>query len=209
MAAGSAGPAEVRMRNRKGSAQVSESGVRAAGSEPREVWLRANPRPVAGFGLLVAAGLAGLVAVPPLAGAGPIAVSLAAALGAVVAAGAAALASVALGPRLVRQGENLEVRLATTVERVPLGVVECLFRGSEPVPGPADDDDPRFRVGTLVVRLAERATDWRDRPTFRSWGSWEDGHIVIDGRWCEPLTRETVGRIAERLVAAKRESAAS
>ena len=60
------------------------------------------------------------------------------------------------------------------------------------------------RIGTLVVRFAERAVEWKARPAFRPWGTWDDGHVVIDGRWCEPLSRETVERIAAALLEAKR-----
>lgn len=122
---------------------------------------------------------------------------------------AAVAAWVVSQPRLARVGSAIEVRLAPgQVERVPLEIVECIFRGSDPVLRLGDSaSNPRYRVGTVVVRLAERATQWHGRPTFRQWGTWDDGHVVIDGRWCEPLTRETVQRIASRLLEAKREVA--
>jgi hypothetical protein len=98
------------------------------------------------------------------------------------------------------------VRLAPgRVERVPLEVVECVFRGSERLPEQEGEEATRGRrIGTLVVRFAERATEWKVRPAFRPWGTWDDGHVVIDGRWCEPLSRETVERIAAALLEAKR-----
>jgi hypothetical protein len=112
-------------------------------------------------------------------------------------------------PRLAHAGNAIEVRLAPgQVERVPLEIVECIFRGSDPIVRPGDAEaPPQFRVGTVVVRLAERAKAWHQRPTFSQWGTWDDGHIVIDGRWCEPLTRETVQAIASRLLEAKRQVA--
>lgn len=188
---------------------MSESGVGRTAGEQAEVWLRANHRPV--LGLAIGPGIALAVvgflvaAVAP----GPAAAAAVAAATGALAAGLIALAAVALRPRLVRRGDQLEVRLTPLgVERVPLELVECLFRGSEPLPATGDEHgQPRYRVGTLVVRLAERAEAWRSRPTFRPWGGWEDGHITIDGRWCEPLTRERVGQIAERLIAAKRQPA--
>jgi hypothetical protein len=64
-------------------------------------------------------------------------------------------------------------------------------------------------VGTIVVRLAERATEWRDRPSFAPWGSWADGHIICDGRWCEPLSVERARAISASLLEAKREVAAT
>jgi hypothetical protein len=173
------------------------------------VWLRGNARPgvavvivtaAVGGGVLggaVALGLAGW----PLAG-----VAL---LVALVLINALVAAWVVSRPRLARVGDSIEVRLAPgPVERVPLEFVECIFRGSDPVMPPGEvESTPRFRVGTVVVRLAERAKQWHDRPTFHQWGTWEDGHIVIDGRWCAPLTRETVQSVASRLLEAKREAA--
>lgn len=174
----------------------------------RDVWLRGNVRPAAG--LAVAVTLIGAVAV-----AGCVATGLgrtAWLVGGVAAIGVAAallVARAAAAPRLTRVGDELEIRLAPgRTERVPLTVVECLFRGSEPLPDSGGDEAAaRFRVGTLVVRFAERATEWQQRPTFRPWGVWDDGHAVIDGRWCEPLSRETVQRIATDLLDAKRAAA--
>lgn len=175
-------------------------------AEQREVWLRANVRPVAGVGVAF-----GLVALAGALVSGTVGKALGVAWaitggGILGLAILAAVGRVATRPRLVRAGDALEFRLApTTVERVPLAAVECIFRGTEPV-GDGPGEQPRFRVGTLVVRFAERAAEWRSRPTFRPWGSWNDGHAVIDGRWCEPLTRETVERIAASLLEAKRQA---
>lgn len=174
----------------------------------REVWLRGNVRPALGLAAIVA--VAAGVALTGCAAAGfGVAAWLVGAVAVVAVAAAALLARAAAMPRLSRIGDHLEIRLAPgPVERVPLAVVECLFRGSEPLPDPGDDEaGARFRVGTLVVRFAERATEWTQRPTFRPWGTWNDGHAVIDGRWCEPLSRETVERIAADLLAAKRAAA--
>ena len=178
----------------------------AEASEQREVWLRANVRPVAGLAIVVGlvAGAAALIA--SLTGAAPWLVWAVATGGGGAVATLAALGRVAARPRLARAGDALEVRLApAVVERVPLAVVECIFRGTEPLAG-GGDEQPRFRVGTLVVRFAERAAEWRSRPTFRPWGSWTDGHAVIDGRWCEPLSREKVQAIAAALLEAKRDA---
>jgi hypothetical protein len=178
-------------------------------AERREVWLRGNVRPVAGLAAITiavaAAATVGLVALGLGWAAGP-----ALALAAAPLAGAALMARAAAAPRLACAGDRLEIRLAPgRVERVPLEVVECVFRGSELLPEPGGDEaSPRLRVGTLVVRFAERATEWKARPVFRPWGTWDDGHAVIDGRWCEPLSRETVQRIAAALIEAKRETVA-
>lgn len=175
----------------------------------REVWLRGNARPgvaVVTVTAVVAAGILGGAAAMGLSGwwlAGLAATVCLAIVNAVVAAW------VVSQPRLARLGPAIEVRLAPgQAVRVPLEVVECIFRGSDPVLQPGDTEShPRFRVGTVVVRLAERAKQWHCRPTFHQWGTWDDGHIVIDGRWCEPLTREAVQGVATRLLEAKRDVA--
>ncbi len=175
-------------------------------SARREVWLRGNRRPgvvaivivtivaAAASGAAVASGLSAWIL------GGVLGVS------ALLLANAVVAAWVVSRPRLTRAGSFLEVRPAPgVVERVPLEVVECIFRGSDPILRPGEEADAaKFRVGTLVVRLAERATPWHRRTTFRPWGTWEEGHIVIDGRWCEPLSIETVRAVAARLLEAKR-----
>lgn len=188
------------------SRQESESGIMDE-AERRAVWLRGNVRPVAGLALstivVATAAAVGLVAV----GLGS-AAWLVAGIAAAVLVAAAVVARAAAAPRLACVADRLEIRLAPgRVERVPLEAVECVFRGSELLPEPGGDEaSPRLRVGTLVVRFAERETDWKARPAFRPWGTWSDGHVVIDGRWCEPLSRETVQRIAADLLAAKRKA---
>jgi hypothetical protein len=176
--------------------------------EQSEVWLRGNLRPVlviavAAAGVAAVAGMAAVMTTPPA-----WVIVAAAAAGGLLLTGLGVLAWAAVQPRLVRQGDSIVVRLAPLrVERVPLEVVECVFRGTEPVIA-GEELAPRFRVGTLILRIAERAGEWRERETFRFWGSWDDGHIVIDGRWCEPLSPESARRIATRLAELRRELAA-
>ena len=121
-----------------------------------------------------------------------------------------ALSSVAARPRLERVGDCLRIRLSpTTVEDVPLDAVECFFQGSNPIARsgePTCADHAAFRVNTLVMRLAERAAPFSKRPTFTPWGTWDDGYVVFDGRWCEPLSAELARQISRRLVEAKRAS---
>lgn len=185
---------------------VDESATSATGQND-EVWLRGNMRPVAlvGVGGLVV-GLAAVALAWSGGGAGWARV-VASAAAILIAPTVAVLAVVASRPRLRRRGGVLEVTLSPLVtRRVPLEVVECVFPGSRPLPrrfgsaaaGPADR-----RVTTVIIRLAERATEWRDRPTFAPWGSWEDGHIVIDGRWSEPLSPERTRRLAAGLIEAR------
>jgi hypothetical protein len=171
----------------------------------REVWLRGNVRPVAVLAAITAVAAAAAVAALATAGLGWAAWLVGGAAVATLVA-AALVAREAAAPRLARDGDRMMVRLAPgRVERVPLEVVECVFRGSERLPEQEGDEATRGRrIGTLVVRFAERATEWKVRPAFRPWGTWDDGHVVIDGRWCEPLSRETVERIAAALLEAKR-----
>jgi hypothetical protein len=154
------------------------------------VWLRSNPRPAVAGAVVVA--LAGAVAAATLwVAGGP-------------AWGWWALVAASL-PRLVRRGGMLRVRLSPlTAHDVPLEIVECVFPGSSPLEG--SEAAPR-RVGTVVMRLAERAVAWKERPTFAAWGTWNDGHVVIDGRWCEPLSLEVTKQLGQRILEAKREVA--
>ena len=186
--------------------QSSEHGRVAA-----QVWLRGNLRPVLplAIGVAMVALVAAAViwtAVGPRAGA----------IGGLVGAGVGAavvgvLAREAARPRLVRAGDELLVRLSpATVERVPLAVVECFFPGSQPLPTsgrPADEAGAAYRVNTLVMRLAERATGHARRPTLLPWGTWDEGAVVFDGRWCEPLSAELARGLSRRLVDARRGAA--
>jgi len=177
-------------------------------SERSEVWLRSNPRPAVAGAAVAGLAMAMVVAVLWTVG-GPgwcwWAVALAAAASVPIVAALVVTASL---PRLVRQGNRLRVRLSPlAAEDVPLEIVECVFPGSSPLVGTESAAAPR-RVGTVVVRLAERAIDWKQRPTFAPWGTWSDGHVVIDGRWCEPLSLEVTKQLGQRILEAKREVAA-
>lgn len=185
-------------------------GLAAAKAEPggvphgeAEVWLRANPRPAAVLFAATAAAVAAAAAVlitvrPPAWGAAV--VVIACLIGLMV---AAAFLWAASRPRLACRGGALEVRLSPLgVQRVPLEVVECIFPGSQLLG--ADNDTADRRVSTLVMRLAERAVEWRSRPVASAWGSWEDGNVVFDGRWCEPLSQAIARDISARLLEAKR-----
>lgn len=177
----------------------------AARSTPRaEVWLRGNPRPaiiaLAAISAAVAAAAATAVAIRPP---GWVTAILATS-GVAGLLAAVAFVWAASRPRLACRGGVVEVRLAPLgVHRVPLDVVECVFPGSQPLAGEAGEDAAR-RVNTLVLRLAERAAEWRARPVAAAWGSWEDGNVVLDGRWCEPLTPALIREVSTRLLEARR-----
>ena len=193
-----------RMTPRSGA----EADFPIADRAPGEIWLRGNPRPA--LAVFVAAATAAAVGVVVASMREPAWAWGLAAVFIPLLAAAAALARAAARPRLMRRGSTLEVRLSPLgVHRVPLEIVECVFPGFQPLGGGEDGGAavaPR-RVNTLVVRLAERATEWRARPVTAAWGGWDDGTIVFDGRWCEPLSPALVRHIAARLVDAKREAA--
>lgn len=171
-----------------------------------QIWLRGNLRPAAGL-LLGSAVVTGTgLAVAAIAGAPTLVIGVLAGAGAAAVAAAGLIAAAAARPRLELHGAAVRVRLAPlAVHDVPLDVVECVFLGSQRLDAEAEaaETDAGRRVTTLVMRIAERATDWRSRPTT-AWGTWEDGNVVFDGRWCEPLTVELARDVARRLLEAKR-----
>ena len=176
--------------------------MNAAAEPTAAVWLRGNVRPVLGLAA-VAAAFGGLIVAIVLA-TGTMATHgwLVAVYWLVAALVVGALSLVASRPRLEHTDGMLRVRLAPgRADDVPLAVVECFFLGSNTL-GP--DDAATHRVGTLVMRIAERATEWQQRPTFAPWGTWADGAVVFDGRWCEPLSLELARGLSGRLVEVKR-----
>lgn len=208
-----------------GSSRVVESatayGTRASGGSTiattDDVWLRGNVRPVLTCGAIAVALPALAAAVAAGFGARAAVVASLAAVAALAAAALIPLVRAAAAPRLGRRGDSLLLHLAPwRTEVVPLGLVECVFPGSQPLVGAAlatDSDHaadagptPTRRVGTLVIRFAERATAWRERPTFGPWGTWRDGQAIVDGRWCAPLTSDEARAISQRLLEAKREA---
>lgn len=172
-----------------------------------EVWLRGNARPAVMLATVMAAAAAVAAAAVAL-------LTPPAWIWGIVAAVVLADVAAAIGlvwsstrPRLVCRGDTLEVRLSPLgVERVPVEVVECVFPGSDSLGG--DPHAVTRRVSTLVLRLAERAVEWRSRPLASPWGTWEDGSIVFDGRWCEPLSAAVASDVSARLLEARRRAAA-
>ncbi len=109
-------------------------------------------------------------------------------------------------PRLALTADELLVFLERPrPTRVPLDAVECFFIGQAASQvRVTDTDGRRVENVTVVVRLAERATTWHQRPTHPALGRWSDGYITIAGAWCEPLDGEKVQHLNQRLSAAKR-----
>lgn len=191
------------------------------------VWLRANPRPVwlaaaaqwGGLAIvwLLVAGLAGWPPFGPWSGA---AVG-AAALAAVLAIAVGIIARAALLPRVERRGDRLRVRVAPgRTADLPVATVECFFLGSDALAGEPSASPATHRVGTLVIRCAERdaaacaalvegppaaGTTAPGGHAPGAWGRWQDGAVVLDGRWCEPLSVDLARRLSGLLVEARRD----
>jgi hypothetical protein len=82
--------------------------------------------------------------------------------------------------------------------RVPIETVEGFLLGQGPTMLPGKQNE-RTEARTVVIRLAEAATDWADRELHPSLGRWCGGYITLRGTWCEPLSVELVGRLNQRL----------
>ncbi|MBW3596375.1 MAG: hypothetical protein KY475_03760 [Planctomycetes bacterium] len=107
-------------------------------------------------------------------------------------------------PRLAYEDGHLLVYLrSSTPDRVPIELVECVFLGQGPSLIRASDGR-ESETANVVIRLAERAAEWRDRETNPSLGEWRCGYVTIRGTWCERITPELVKQLNERLVAAHR-----
>jgi len=185
-----------------------------------EVWLRGNMRPLVVAAVAEGLVLAAVAAAVAATGFTPLGVGVLLAVAATTSLGMAGIAMAASRPRLAYRDGMLVVRLRLRDgEELPIDLVECFFLGATDIRRPAhgggcdgnhaaghDHLHPPAarRRGTLVMRLAERAIDWRRRPTFTPWGTWSDGYVVFDGLWCEPLSPDFVERLTRRLVEMKR-----
>lgn len=102
-------------------------------------------------------------------------------------------------PRLAYRDGHLEVTLRPGVpDRVPIEYVEGFLLGHAPsfLPGRRHE---RSEVASLVIRIAEAASDWQRRDVKPQLGAWCDGYVTIRGTWCEPLSLALVQRLNERL----------
>jgi hypothetical protein len=111
--------------------------------------------------------------------------------------------------RLALEGDYLVVDLGTPSPlRVPIDIVECFFLGQGPsllpVGGFGNGRKPP-ETSTVVVRLADRASQWRQRDVKPALGHWCDGYITIRGIWSEPINGELVRRLNANLIEAHRQ----
>ncbi len=172
-----------------------------------EIWLRTNTRAVL-LGTIppLAAGLVGLILLVGLPGREPAAWMRG--LGAVlpVAAGALVLALLwqLRQPRLAYAEGHLLVWLrAGGPIRVPVEAVECFWLSQAPslLPGKRH---ARTETAAVVIRIADRATEWRQQEVKPQLGKWCEGYITIRGTWCEPLSVPLIERLNQRLAEVSR-----
>jgi hypothetical protein len=112
-------------------------------------------------------------------------------------------------PRLALEGRELLVYLEPTrPTRVPIEIVECFFVGQGPSELPKlKGRNPQSR--NVIVRLADSATEWKDRDVRPAFGQWCGGYITIRGNWCEPITPAIMQRLNQQLAEAQRGQKAS
>jgi hypothetical protein len=108
-------------------------------------------------------------------------------------------------PRLAYDRRHLVVYAdAYRPIHVPVDAVEVFFLGQGPSELPRiAGREPETR--NVVVRLAESAAEWKQRDVRPAFGRWCEGYITLRGSWCEPITRELMQRLNQRLAEAKRE----
>jgi hypothetical protein len=102
-------------------------------------------------------------------------------------------------PRLAYQDGHLLIWLRSGKPfRVPVDVVECFWLGHAPslLPGKHHENT---KTAALVIRIAHRASPWRQQLVKPQLGNWCDGYVTIRGTWCEPLSLDVVNRLNQRL----------
>ncbi|HEV3136673.1 MAG TPA: hypothetical protein VGZ26_02195 [Pirellulales bacterium] len=175
-----------------------------------ETWLRPNVRALA-FGSVLPAlvGLAGLALVVGLPGRPPaVWMRVVGAILAVLGGGTVlVLVRQLRQPRLAYFQNHLLVALRSGAPlRVPIEVVECFWLGQAESLLPTKRHE-RTETSAVVIRLAESATEWRQREVKPQLGKWCEGYITIRGTWCEPLNIELINRLNERLAEVTRQTA--
>jgi len=172
-----------------------------------QVWLRANFRmqllEMVPGGFFAGAGLATITwgwigEMPWLAG-----------FGAVIAVVALAMIGMQLWlsrfPRLAyRDGFVLVYLPAPKPLEVPVDHVECFFIGQGPTML-AGVNEREVQAVNVVVRLAERATEWHHREVPLLLAHWCDGYIILRGLFCEPVDGDVVNHLNKLLADVHRE----
>ncbi len=167
-----------------------------------EIWLRTNTRAMLlGAVPPSAAGLVGWILLVGLPGHEPAAWMRG--LGGIVLVAASALILALLWqlhqPRLAYAEGHLLVWLRGGAPiRVPVEAVECFWISQAPslLPGKRHT---HTETAAVVIRIADRATEWRYQEVKRQLGKWCEGYITIRGTWCEPLSIQLIDRLNQRL----------
>ncbi len=169
---------------------------------PPEVWLRTNSRAlwlgmvppliVAVAGLAMMVGLPGRMPAIWLRAVGLVFLAVGTSL-------VLLLAVQLRRPRLAYSNGELLVWLNPGPPvRLPIESVECFWLGQAPslLPG---KQHQQTEVASLVIRVAEAATDLHHKEVKPRLGTWCSGYITIRGTWCEPLSVSLVNRLNQRL----------
>lgn len=102
-------------------------------------------------------------------------------------------------PRIAFDGRRLLLRVRTgSPVEVPIELVEGFLLGK----GPTflnGRDDYRTETTTLVVRIAERAEEFRKVETNVRVAAWCGHYCTLRGTWTEPLSVDLVNRLNQRL----------
>ena len=183
-----------------------ELGRNSLGERAMEVWLRTNRR-VLLMGMILPAVLVAVGLLPVLA-LGPEKdgwVRILGTLGVFVGVFLFAVIAIQMrSPRLAYADGQVLVYLRSGAPiGVPVETVECFFMGSGigQVPGREGKGLP---MRNLMMRVAEKATDFQQRDVKQSLGTWDEGYVTFHGAWCEPLTLEVVQRLNARLAEVQR-----
>lgn len=82
--------------------------------------------------------------------------------------------------------------------KVPIDVVECFFIGQGPSLLP-DAKGGEAQAANIIVRLAQRATEWHAAETPPVLAKWADGYITLRGAFCESFDGDLVNALNKRL----------
>ena len=112
-------------------------------------------------------------------------------------------------PRLAISDSELWVYIQVTKDpvRVPLEAVEVFFIGQGAVTGsvPGQTDEYKGAVAAnVIVRIAERATEWHSKEVNQWLGIWQEGYITLRGLWCEDINQELLKKMNRKLLENKR-----
>ena len=108
-------------------------------------------------------------------------------------------------PRLAyHEGHLLVFLRASGPLYVPIDHVEAFFLGRGPslLPG---ENNRSVQTMNLIVRLAEKGTDYHQRDVKPALGAWCDGYITVRGTWCEPLNTDVASRLNRALHTVKQQ----